>query len=118
MAMRYLEPVEKRVREYAQILGFPFGAVQFSAEGTPLIQENGCTRQSDYYSTGLQELLWFCIRLALAETLFVKELPPLIFDDPFVNLDDDKTARAKALLKTLSSRFQIVYCTCKNERRL
>ena len=118
MAMRYLEPVEKRVRQYAQILGFPFSSVQFSAEGTPLIEENGSMRQSEYYSAGLQELLWLCIRLALAETLFVKELPPLIFDDPFVNLDDDKTARAKALLKTLSSRFQIVYCTCKKERSL
>ena len=118
MATRYLEPVEKRVRQYAQILGFPFSAVRFSAEGTPLIEENGSMRQSEYYSTGLQELLWLCIRLALAETLFVKELPPLMFDDPFVNLDDDKTARAKALLKTLSSRFQIVYCTCKKERSL
>ena len=118
MATRYLQPVEKRVREYAQILGFPFGAVGFSAEGTPLIEENGSMRQTDYYSTGLQEVLWLCVRLALAETLFVKELPPLMFDDPFVNLDDDKTARAKALLKTLSSRFQIVYCTCKKERSL
>ena len=118
MASRYLQPVEKKVREYAQILGFPFGEIVFSADGQPLITMQGATREMDYYSVGLQDLLWLCVRLALVETLFTKELPPLLLDDPFVNLDDDKTARVKALVKTLSSKFQVIYLTCKKDRNL
>lgn len=118
MASRYLQPVEKKVREYAQILGFPFGEIVFSTDGQPLVTAQGATREMDYYSTGLQDLLWLCVRLALVETLFTKEMPPLLLDDPFVNLDDDKTARVKALIKTLSSKFQIIYLTCKKDRNL
>ena len=118
MASRYLQPVEKKAREYAQILGFSLGDIKLSAEGKPLIEDRGATYQTDYYSAGLKDLLWLCVRLALAETLFTKELPPLILDDPLVNLDDNKTERAKALIKALSSKFQILYFTCKNERGL
>ena len=118
MASRYLQPVEKKTREYAQILGFSIGDIKLSADGKPLVEEQGATYQTDYYSAGLKDLLWLCVRLALAETLFTKEPPPLILDDPFVNLDDDKTARAKALIKALSSKYQILYFTCKTERGL
>ncbi len=78
MASRYLQPVEKKTREYAQILGFSLGDIKLSAEGKPLVEEKGVTYQTDYYSAGLKDLLWLCVRLALAETLFTKELPLLI----------------------------------------
>jgi len=113
MATRYLQPVETKVREYAKHIGFSLGEVKFSAEGKPLVEEGGSLRETEYYSAGLQDVLWFCVRLALAETLFTKDAPPLLLDDPFVNLDDEKTAKAKALVKTLSSKYQIVYFTCK-----
>jgi ABC-type molybdate transport system ATPase subunit len=37
--------------------------------------------------------------------------PPLVFDDPFVTLDDTRAARALALLKRVASDFQIIYLT-------
>ena len=38
--------------------------------------------------------------------------PPLVFDDPFVTLDDGRAARALDLLKTIASDFQVIYLTC------
>ncbi len=116
MASRYLQPVERKTREYAQIIGFSIGDIKLSAECKPLVEEKGATYQTDYYSAGLKDLLWLCVRLALAETLFQKDPPPMILDDPFVNLDDARTSRAKALIKALSSKYQILYFTCKTER--
>jgi uncharacterized protein YhaN len=37
--------------------------------------------------------------------------PPLIFDDPFVTLDDGRAARALELLKDISHDFQVIYLT-------
>ncbi len=118
MATRYLDPIESHCRRYAQILGFGGGQMRFTGEGLPVLEENAALRPLGYYSAGMRELLDFCVRVALAETLFTSYRPPLILDDPFANLDDEKTARAKALVQELSKKYQILYFTCKQERTL
>ena len=118
MATRYLEPIENHCRRYAQILGFGNGKLHFNGDGLPVMEENATLYSLGYYSTGLRELLDFCVRIALAETLFTACKPPLILDDPFANLDDEKTARAKALVQELSKKYQILYFTCKQDRTL
>lgn len=119
LATRYLEPVEKGCRYYMSLLGAANAEnIRFSADGTPLIEENGILRQPDGFSVGAQELLGFCVRIALADVLFQRETPVLIFDDPFINLDDEKTERAKWLTRELSKKYQILYLTCKKERTL
>ncbi len=118
MATRYLDPIANHCRRYAQILGFGGGQMQFTGEGLPVLEENAALRPLGYYSAGMRELLDFCVRVALAETLFTTYRPPLILDDPFANLDDEKTARAKALVQELSKKYQILYFTCKQERTL
>ncbi len=55
---------------------------------------------------------------ALVDAIFNQEKPVLILDDPFVNLDDEKTEKAKKLVKELTKRYQVLYLTCKKERRL
>ena len=120
MATRYLDPVEQSLRVYAQTLGFNERAqgLQFAADGAPISDENGNLRSAEYFSAGMKDLLDFCVRIALAEAVFTKDAPPLILDDPFTNLDDEKTARAKALMKQLAQKYQIIYFTCKEERSL
>ena len=78
----------------------------------------GRLREMEYYSKGMQELFGFCIRLALAEAVFAEETPPLILDDPLVHLDDEKTEKAKLLIREFSKKYQIVYLTCKTERKV
>lgn len=119
-ALKYLTPVENKCREYAKILGFERGAsgLRFTSEASPVLEDNGLFIGADYFSDGIKELLGFCVRLALYETVFSADAPPLILDDPFVNLDDDKTAKAKSLVVELSKRAQVLYFTCKSERTL
>ena len=119
MAKRYLDPVQKRVEEMQTALGFE-GAykIRFSGAGEPLLEEQGILRSAQFYSEGMNDLLSLCLRLAVSETLAQGEMPPLILDDPFVNLDDDSTERAKRLLRVLGKNRQIVYFTCKSERTL
>lgn len=117
MASRYLDPVERGCQQYLGFLGYG-GNLRFAADGAPVFEEQGAFRALGYYSVGSRELVGLCTRIALVDAVFKKELPVLIFDDPFVNLDDGKTERAKALLKELSKRYQILYLTCKSERKI
>lgn len=118
MASRYLVPVETGCKRYLSELGFTEGELRLTAQGVPAFEQQGKIRETDYYSQGLKELLGLCMRIALVDAVYEKELPVLILDDPLVNLDDKKTAKAKEFIKTLSKKYQIVYLTCKNERKL
>lgn len=120
MASCYLAPVEEKCKVYAEILSEnEMETVRLTAEGTPIVDERGSFKQVSHYSAGTQDLIGLCIRLALAEAVFEKGNPPvLVLDDPLVNLDDEATKQAKKLIRSLSKKYQIVYFTCKEERRL
>jgi uncharacterized protein YhaN len=119
MAKRYLDPVQKRVDEMQTALGFDRAyKIRFSGVGEALIEEHGVLRSMQFYSEGMNDLLALCLRLAVSDVLIRGEAPPLILDDPFVNLDDESTERAKRLIRALSKTRQIVYFTCKSERTL
>ena len=123
MASCYLAPVEEKCKEYAEILKgsgeTERETVRLTAEGTPIVDERGSFKQVSHYSAGTQDLIGLCIRLALAEAVFEKGNPPvLVLDDPLVNFDDETTKQAKKLIRSLSKKYQIVYFTCKEERRL
>lgn len=117
MASRYLDGVEKGCLRYLKALGGNEG-LRFSADGSTVCEDRGRLREMAYYSVGSKELVGFCVRIALADCLFQGETPVLVLDDPFVNLDDEKTEKAKRLTKELSKKYQILYLTCKQERKL
>ena len=50
-------------------------------------------------------------RLGLVRLVTHDRRPPLIFDDPFVTLDDERAARALELLREVSADFQVIYLT-------
>lgn len=119
MASRYLDSVERASAQYLQALGgIEAQSLRFSADGLPQIDDRGALRPLDYYSVGTKELVGFCTRIALVEAMYQNARPVLILDDPLVNFDDKTTALCKRFIKELSKKYQIIYCTCKEERRL
>ena len=63
-------------------------------------------------SQGTMDLVYLTARLGLVRLVTGDRRPPLIFDDPFVTLDDARAARALTLLKGVTSDFQVIYLTC------
>lgn len=80
------------------------------------VSEGGKPHDVAGYSAGYQDLLDICLRMALVDTVFEGEEPFIVMDDPFVNLDQDKIARAMLLLTLLSRSKQIIYFTCHPSR--
>ncbi len=78
-------------------------------------KRDGKSRSLDFFSTGYRALAGFCMRLSLSDALYSGEQPFLVLDDPFVNLDDEKYEKVKALLNRLSQDRQIIYFVCRKE---
>ena len=82
------------------------------------LREGGKTQHPESLSQGWRDAVQFCVRLSLAEALYGEgEKPPIILDDPFVNLDERRLEAAKRLLVSLSDKYQILYFVCHAERR-
>jgi len=62
-------------------------------------------------SQGTLDLVYLVARLGLVRLVTGDRRPPLVFDDPFVTLDDARASRALGLLKTIASDFQVIYLT-------
>lgn len=82
------------------------------------LRESGKTQHPESLSQGWRDAVQFCVRLSLADALYAEgEKPPIILDDPFVNLDERRLEAAKRLLVALSGKYQILYLVCHAERR-
>lgn len=62
-------------------------------------------------SQGTLDLVYLTARLGLVRLVTGDRRPPLVFDDPFVTLDDQRAAHALTLLKAMTSEFQVIYLT-------
>jgi DNA repair exonuclease SbcCD ATPase subunit len=62
-------------------------------------------------SQGTLDLVYLAARIGLVRLVTGDRRPPLVLDDPFVTLDDDRAARALELLKEISRDFQVIYLT-------
>jgi uncharacterized protein YhaN len=82
------------------------------------LRQSGKTQHPESLSQGWRDAVEFCVRLSLTEALYAEgETPPIILDDPFVNLDERRLTAAKRLLVALSEKYQILYLICHAERR-
>ena len=113
LANRYLSKVEDLFNSYMHIwLNNDAVKGLLDIDFNITIEENGKVHVAEGYSTGYCDLIDFCMRLALVDTLFENEQPFLILDDPFVNLDADRLEKALELLNVMAANKQIIYFVC------
>lgn len=62
-------------------------------------------------SQGTLDLVYLAARIGLVRLVTGDRRPPLVLDDPFVTLDDDRARRALELLRGISADFQVIYLT-------
>ena len=113
LANRYLSKVEDLFNSYMQVwLNNDTVRGILDINFNVSIEENGKAHVAEGYSTGYSDMIDFCMRLALVDTLFEKEQPFLILDDPFTNLDADRLEKALELLNLMAASKQIIYFVC------
>jgi DNA repair exonuclease SbcCD ATPase subunit len=111
LSQSYLDPVQQHFDRYARQL-LSLAEASLDEELNPTIGRHAL----GYFSPGYADGIRLCMHLALTDSLFPGEKPPLILDDPFVNLDEENLCRAKEILNTLSQSRQILHLTCHESR--
>jgi uncharacterized protein YhaN len=111
-ATRYLEG--HMVRDIATVTGGRYRRVRVDDKSLDIevhAPERGDWVPVGSLSQGTLDLVYLTARLGLVRLVTGDRRPPLVFDDPFVTLDDTRASRALALLKQVASDFQIIYLT-------
>ncbi|MCM1261700.1 MAG: AAA family ATPase [Butyrivibrio sp.] len=113
LTARYTKPIKDGFDKYFNILsGIEALNYQLDANLDMSVMEQGMPRKTDFLSTGYKDMVGICLRMALIDAMYEGEKPFVIFDDPFVNLDDDKIKGAIKLLDAIAKEYQLVYFTC------
>lgn len=114
---KYMEPIMNGFKKYYHLLsGNEAVQYQIDANTQLTVKEQGLQRNPLVFSTGYQDLMGICMRMALVDAMYEQEKPFLIFDDPFVNLDEEKTKGGMKFLKEVSKEYQVIYFTCHESR--
>ena len=113
LSTRYLSGMEQSFSTRMAHLDPEALPYHFDTELSLSAEKEGARRQMELFSACESDLALFCARIALVDTIFKKEMPVLILDDPFVNLDEENLTRANALLATLAEEMQILYFACR-----
>ncbi len=111
-ATRYLEG--HMVRDVATVTGGRYRRVRVDDKTLDIdvhAPERGDWVPVGALSQGTLDLVYLAARLGLVRLVTGDRRPPLVFDDPFVTLDDERAMRALALLKRVADDFQIIYLT-------
>ena len=114
---RYTEPVMEGFRKYYRILtGTECDNYQMDANTRLQVIEGNMPRDIGYMSLGSRDLIGICMRMALVEAMYENRQPFLILDDPFVNLDENRTKGAMRFLAEIAKEYQVIYFTCHGSR--
>ena len=122
---RYLHGLAAGFEKYVALLGDEdlsrsmaghLDGVQTDIELNVQITAYGEKKELGYFSTGTKDLMGLCMRFALVDAMFTEECPFLVLDDPFVNLDKEKTERAVCFLREAAEHYQILYLVCHESR--
>lgn len=101
---------------YGSVTGEAVDTFHLDANTNITREELGKQREINTLSNGYKDLISVCLRLAFVDAMYSDELPVLIFDDPFTNIDSDKMKAAKSLIDDVACKYQILYFTCSRER--
>jgi uncharacterized protein YhaN len=106
----------------ASVTGGRYTVIELAAQDlTPSVYGPACPGPEPIdphrLSRGVQDQMYFSIRVALARAITRGRPLPLVLDDPFVNFDQERLARVLAMLNDLAAgrvaqQTQILIFTC------
>jgi len=114
-ATRYLE--RRMVSDIERVTAGRYRRVQVDDQDLSLrvfAPERGDWVDVSSLSQGTLDTVYLAARIGLVRLVTGDRRPPLVLDDPFVTLDDERAKRALELLRDVSADFQVIYLTTSN----
>lgn len=117
VSKRFIVPINQSLKNLLTTFDITDRNYIIDTEWNVKEETNFGTKEFQYSSQGLQDIISFCQRINLIDEIYKKEKPVIILDDTFVNLDDKKLKIAKEIIKEIAKTYQIIYICC-NEKNL
>ena len=110
----FVPELNKRASEiFSSLTGYKYNDIIITDTFEILVKNDDRYRLSKYFSTGMVELMYFSLRLALCEIIGGGQKLPVFLDDCFMALDDERARTAlEFLVKYARGGRQIVFFTC------
>lgn len=113
LMLKFTTPLKEAfARNYDIMTGTGGENVTLDVKGRIGWIEAGAQRDIRSLSTGYQDIVGLCTRMAYIDIMYRKETPFIIMDDPFVHLDENNKEGAERLLIELGKKHQVIYFTC------
>lgn len=112
----YMQDMIKNFDEYMKLIDNSEMLTNIDIKLDVKVDVNGSQKEIKYFSAGYKDLVYICMRFSLIQTLFKNEAPFVVLDDPFVNLDEEKTKKALKVISAISQKYQIIYFVCNSSR--
>lgn len=114
---KFMKPIEDGFKKYYGVID-AIDATKYiiDAKGEISVEEKGRDHDKRFMSAGYRDLIGVSMRMALVDAMFKDEKPFVIFDDPFINMDENRTKGALKFLAEISKEYQVVYFTCHESR--
>jgi uncharacterized protein YhaN len=106
---------DKTSAYFTQITGVAGRAVKMDEDFCVAVVEDGKTADISQLSQGARDQLYISLRLAIADLLASDAAMPFIFDDPFLNWDEERTARIRQALSDMEGGRQILLLSHRDE---
>lgn len=90
-----------------------YDSITLDEEFAIRIKADGGLRALDYFSQGTRDAAYLALRLSLAEIVQGERVLPLIFDDPFLNFDDERRKNLWRQLEKLAGKQQVLLFSCR-----
>ncbi len=116
MTTKYLGKTRAAFEKYVGLIGNERGEYFMDTNFAVTKLEGAKAHSTEAYSRGMRDLYDLAARFALIDSLYEREEPFVILDDPFCTLDDKKCKAAIAVLEDFSREKQIIYFTCSASR--
>ncbi len=113
---KYMDEIKEAFDKYHDMISDSTDKYELDANLNILLKEAGTTHDIRSLSEGYRDLVGLCRRMAMVDAMYDMEKPFLIFDDPFVNLDESRLSGALKFLDEISHEYQVIYFSCHQSR--
>ena len=116
MNEKYLSGALASFKKYSRNLGLLEEGAEIKTDYSTSIADGSGTHSTESFSRGSRDGYRLAARLAILDSIYTGEMPPIILDDPFLSFDDERVAAALALIDKISEERQVIYLTCSEAR--
>ena len=112
-------PVAESFKKYSALVKNTLGdSLYIDKNFSVAYESDGRLRPDGHLSAGQRAVANVCYRLAVIDNIFRSDIPFVVLDDPFSELDGERMEAMAKLLPALARDRQIIYLYCHPSRKI